>query len=161
VSDLVRDHQASVWRYLRYLGCEATLADDLTQETFLAVLRTPFEHRSNPETASYLRTVARRQFLMAMRKRRNTPSLEDLESAEEVWRDQIEKGNDKLDALDECVGHLQGRPQQAIDMHYRQGHSRKNIAEALGMSIEGVKTLLRRTRDRLRDCISRRVKRES
>jgi len=160
VSDLVRDHQASVWRYLRYLGCEATLADDLTQETFLAVLRAQFEHRSDPETASYLRTVARRQFLMAMRKQRNAPSLQELETAEEVWREQIEKGNDKLDALDDCIDRLQGRPLLVIQMHYQQGHSRKCIAAKLGMSIEGVKTLLRRTRDRLRECISRRVRRE-
>jgi len=34
---LVRAHQAGVWRYLRFLGCEPSEADDLVQETFLDV----------------------------------------------------------------------------------------------------------------------------
>ena len=42
VARLVREHQAGVWRYLRVLGCPATEAEDLTQETFLAVLTRPF-----------------------------------------------------------------------------------------------------------------------
>ncbi len=37
---LVRTHQVGVWRYVRFLGAEAAEADDLTQETFLA-LRAP------------------------------------------------------------------------------------------------------------------------
>ena len=42
---LVQQHQAEVWRYLRFLGATAELADDLTQETFLQLLRAPFEDR--------------------------------------------------------------------------------------------------------------------
>ena len=56
---LVDQHQADVWRYLRYLGAEASDADDLTQETFLAVSRSKFEQRTPAETAGYLRTAAR------------------------------------------------------------------------------------------------------
>ena len=37
-AQLIREHQAGVWRYLRVLGCSRELAEDLTQETFLAVL---------------------------------------------------------------------------------------------------------------------------
>ena len=33
LASLVREHQADVWRYLRYLGAAADDADDLTQET--------------------------------------------------------------------------------------------------------------------------------
>ena len=36
LAELVREHQADVWRYLRYLGADGHDADDLTQETFLA-----------------------------------------------------------------------------------------------------------------------------
>ena len=49
LADLVRQHQAGVWRYLRFLGCDRPLADDLTQETFLAVLETPFDIRTLPK----------------------------------------------------------------------------------------------------------------
>ena len=33
---LIETYQAGVWRYLRAMGCEASLADDLTQEVNLA-----------------------------------------------------------------------------------------------------------------------------
>ena len=36
---LVREHQAELWRYLRYLGSDAARAEDLVQETFLRVWR--------------------------------------------------------------------------------------------------------------------------
>ncbi len=72
LADLVRDHQASIWRYFRFLGVQAEEADDLTQETFLAMAKSirqsKFEQRSPGETAAYLRTVARNQLLMVRRR---------------------------------------------------------------------------------------------
>ena len=65
---IVRAHQAELWRYLRFLGCEATLVDDLIQETFLSLLQKPFEDRGPATTAAYLRRVARNHYLMALRK---------------------------------------------------------------------------------------------
>ncbi len=157
-AELVRRHQAGIWRYLRYLGCDASLADDLTQDTFLAVLRKPFEQRSAAETAAYLRTVARNQFLMAMRRRRQSPTWDDLELAEQVWAEFAgDDGDEYLASLDECLAELGGRPRQAIELRYREGRGRQEIAQALEMTDDGVKTLLRRTREALRKCITRRI----
>ncbi|HRJ79073.1 MAG TPA: sigma-70 family RNA polymerase sigma factor, partial [Planctomycetota bacterium] len=71
VEALIVAHQAGVWRYLRYLGCDRAQADDLTQETFLQVLRHGFEQRGERETAAYLRKVARNCFLMSVRRTRH------------------------------------------------------------------------------------------
>jgi RNA polymerase sigma-70 factor, ECF subfamily len=60
-AEVVRRYQAEVWRYLRYLGASAELADDLTQETFLQFLRAPYEERGPGSRAAWLRTVARNQ----------------------------------------------------------------------------------------------------
>jgi RNA polymerase sigma-70 factor (ECF subfamily) len=156
---LVRGHQAEVWRYLRFLGCDESQADDLTQETFLAVLRKPFQYRGRSQAAAYLRTVARHQLLMAARKSRRRPTAEDLETAERVWAGQVGDGggDSYLDALGDCLEELDGRPGVAIDMFYREDRSRAEIAAVLGMTEDGVKTLLRRTRDVLRRCVERRL----
>ena len=145
-ADLIQAHQAGVWRYLRYLGSDPSLADDLTQETFLAVLKKPFQQRSDAETSAYLRTVARHKFLRAIEKTRRGPTLDDLDLAERVWAEtHADGGNESLEALKDCLDQVNGRARTAIERRYRDGSSREEIAQELGMSPDGVKTLLRRT----------------
>ena len=55
---LIEKYQAGLWRYLRSLGASPDLADDLTQATFLAVLKSRFVHEAWPKTWSFLRRVA-------------------------------------------------------------------------------------------------------
>ena len=80
---LVREHQTEVWRYLRYLGATAELADDLTQETFLQLLRAPYEDRGPAARAAWLRTVARNLFVKSFR--RPPFALAELDTIEAAW----------------------------------------------------------------------------
>lgn len=157
---LVDLHQAEVWRYLRYLGAEASDADDLTQETFLALSRSKFEQRSTSETAAYLRTVARRQLLMHRRSQGREVDTVQLEAAEQVWATSVNESSmdTMLATLTDCLETLDGRARKAVDLFYRDRQGRTEIAKALDMKREGVKTLLRRTREILRDCIQRKTK---
>jgi len=160
-ADLIRQHQADVWRYLRFLGCGATEAEDLTQETFLAVLRTPFEQRSPGETAAYMRRVARNQLLMLRRRAGREPAQAELAAAESVWGAATVEGrvDAQLAALEECLKTVVApRAREAVAMHYSDGASREAIAQALQMTADGVKTLLRRTRAALRECIERKLR---
>lgn len=156
--ELVQSHQAAVWRYLRFLGCEPAQADDLTQETFLAVHCKPFEERSAEATAVYLRTVARNLYLMSLRRTRRQVIVENLELVEEVWQKlQPDDGEAYRDAMRECVETLEGRARQAVDLCYRDQRSRAEIAREMELSEDGVKSLLRRTREILRKCVEQRV----
>lgn len=157
---LVLRHQAGVWRYLRFLGAAGTEAEDLTQETFLALARADFVERDERQTAGYLRTVARNQLVALRRQQCREVSTVDLEAADSVWAAVAGSDGslaDYLDALRQCVDRLDGRPKRAIDLHYRDRAGREAIASELGMQPEGVKTLLRRTRQLLRDCIERKL----
>lgn len=156
---LVRAHQNEIWRYLRYLGCPGADAEDLTQDTFLAVLRRPFADRGPISTAAYLRRVARNLFLKARERTARRPEPANLDGAEEVWRRFCVRdgGARYVEALRECLGELPGRSHQAIERRYGQGQSRGHIATELGMSVDGVKSLLRRVRKILRECVERRV----
>ena len=160
LASLVREHQADLWRYLRYLGAAADDADDLTQETFLAVARTPFDVRSRGETAAYLRTAARNQLLMLRRRQGRQICTVELTAAEEVWAEATAAGefNEFLDALGACCETLAGRAREAIDRFYRDGQSREELAAGFDISVDGVKTLLRRTRASLRECVERRLR---
>jgi RNA polymerase sigma-70 factor (ECF subfamily) len=157
---LVVRHQAGVWRYVRFLGADTTEADDLTQETFLALARGEFIERDQRQTASYLRVVARNQLLALRRKQNREVSTVELEAADSVWA--AAAGIDGslttyLDALRDCVAQLEGRAHEAVNLHYWEAAGREAIAERLEMQPEGVKTLLRRTRQVLRECVERKL----
>jgi RNA polymerase sigma-70 factor (ECF subfamily) len=157
---VVRSHQAGVWRYLRYLGADDAEADDLTQETFLAFAKAEFAERCPRQTASYLRVIARNQLLALRRRQQREISTVELEAAESVWAEAVDSDGgleSYLDALRDCLSELDGRPRQAIDFHYRDGDGREAIAAKLDMKPDGVKSLLRRTRDLLRECVQRKV----
>jgi RNA polymerase sigma-70 factor (ECF subfamily) len=163
LADLVRTHQADVWRYLRFLGADPGEAADLTQETFLAVIKKPIEIRSRGETAAYLRTAARRQLLKLRRRQQHEITTVSLDAAESVWvaaTGSTGSLDEFLDALDGCIDRLEGRARQVIDLFYRVQAGRGEIAAQLDMKPDGVKTLLRRTRQLLRECIERRMRPE-
>ena len=67
--DLVQRHQAGLWRYLRFLGCDPAQADDLAQETFLRIFRKPVAFYSPEAASAYLRSIARTLFLKSFRSR--------------------------------------------------------------------------------------------
>jgi RNA polymerase sigma-70 factor (ECF subfamily) len=161
LADLVHQHQAGIWRYLRYLGCDSALADDLVQETFLEIHRRPIEHRSSVQSVVYLRKVARNQLRMAARKSSRRPVVENLELAEEVWArhagdDHLE---DYLADLRACLeSAVTERVRAALALSYHDGAKREQIAQQLEMTGDGVKTMLRRARSALRECIERKRK---
>jgi RNA polymerase sigma-70 factor (ECF subfamily) len=156
---LMREHQAGVWRFLRALGAEPNLADDITQETFLAVYRKPFEQRSRGQTIAYLRIVAKNLFLKARRRDGREVAVAELEQVEAEWTELVgeEDGAALAAALKECLKQLEDKPKQALDLQYQEGMQRVEIAATLGMTDDGVKTLLRRTKARLRKCMEIRI----
>ena len=157
---LMREHQAGVWRFLRALGAETHLADDLTQETFLALYRSEFEQRSRGQTVAWLRIVAKNLFLKSRRNAGKQVSVAELEHVESQWNELAgeEDGSGLAEALRECLKQLEDKPRQALDLQYKEGKKRVEIAEKLGMTDDGIKTLLRRTKARLRKCMELRVK---
>jgi RNA polymerase sigma-70 factor (ECF subfamily) len=159
LAQLIREHQADVWRYLRYLGAPASDADDLTQETFLALAHSEFVAHTAPQTAAFLRTVARNQLLMLRRRQGREISTVELAAAEQAWCEIVEpRGTEGfLAALADCLEQLEGRVRQAIDGFYRDRLSREELAAKLDMKPDGVKTLLRRTREVLKQCIEKKM----
>jgi len=156
VEALIQAHQAGVWRYLRFLGCDRAQADDLTQETFLQVLRRGFEERDARSTSAFLRTVARNCFLMNIRKTRHVRSVEDVDLADAAWEQNHgdENGGEaRLSALRQCLETVQGRARQALDMQFQQHRTGEDIALALSVSHENVRVLLHRAKQALKKCI--------
>jgi RNA polymerase sigma-70 factor (ECF subfamily) len=149
-----------VWRYLRFLGCSRAEADDLTQETFLAAWKSDFVEINDAATAGYLRTVARSRFLMMLRTRKRRPGETEFVDVEADWVQLVEHEEEfdqRADALEDCLQHVQGKARTVIDMNYKQDLRYAEIGEQLGMKPEGVRTLLKRAIAKLRECMERKL----
>jgi len=156
---LILEHQAGVWRYLRVLGSSPELAEDLTQETFLAVLQRPFTDHGPAATAAYLRQVARNLFISHQRRGGRYVLVEDVAEIDEAWDRWAGKddGETLLAVLHQCVEGLTERARLALDLRFRQDRSRSEIAATVELSENGAKNLLQRAKQQLRDCIERKI----
>ncbi len=161
-AELVLRHQNGVWRYLRVLGCDATTADDLTQETFLRVLRRDnFVQHSDEATSEYLRRTAYNLLISNHRKLGRMQVTESTTLLDESWQRWAGKdltGDEAVDALRECLEQLTDRAREALRMRFVQNVPRVEIGEALGITDHGARNLMQRAKSQLRDCVGERLK---
>ncbi len=157
--ELIEKHQTGIWRYLRALGCDPSQADDLTQDTFLAVLQRPFEEYGPAATAAYLRKVAHNQFVSAQRRAGKVTAVENIEEFDKSWEKWAgtDGGDALLESLRECLQRLTDRARMALEMRFRDRESRTNIAAVLGITEHGAKNLMQRAKKQLRKCVEGKV----
>jgi RNA polymerase sigma-70 factor, ECF subfamily len=149
----VVDAQRRVHRYLRCLRCPATIADDLVQDTLVAALRQP----ETPPLA-WLFTTSRNLWFAHLRARQRTVSLDQLQELHD--RAIAELGSDggdaRVAALRECIAELPPRSRLAVQLRYRDGLSRAEVASRIGLGDAGCKSLFDRVRAALKTCVERR-----
>ncbi|MEZ6017410.1 MAG: sigma-70 family RNA polymerase sigma factor [Planctomycetota bacterium] len=159
IERLVREHQDAVRTYLVFLGANGDQVDDLVQETFLSFLRSTFQERDSASTRAYLRTVARNHLLKEYRRAGSRPPSQDLDAAEHAWEEyESDDGGEQFrSALQLCMAGLRDDAQRVLRLRYGASTPRATIAERLGMSEAGVKSIIVRARRRLRECVERRL----
>ncbi|WP_236622065.1 RNA polymerase sigma factor [Novipirellula maiorica] len=160
-AELIERHQRGVWRYLRMLGCDSSTADDLTQETFLRVLRQGnFTQHNDAATAGYLRRTAYNLLVSRHRKHGRVQTVAEPAVLDEIWNRWAGKdltGDIAIDALRNCMELLTDRAQSALQMRFRDDISRVEIGAALGISDHGARNLMQRAKQQLRDCVEEKL----
>jgi len=135
------------------------MVDDLLQDVFLSFLSARFEHRSEASTAAFLRKVARHLLFKAKQRERSQPLILEALGAEEAWVefDAEDGGSRYLTTLRECLAALKGKAAETLALRYQANLGQAEIANRLGLSLSGVKSILVRSRRRLRECVERRL----
>lgn len=155
--ELIRRHQVGVWRYLRMLGCDESLADDLTQETLVKVIcQESFSQWSDVATAAYLRRTARNLLITYHRKGGQTKTIFTADPLDEVWNRWAGRdlsGDEGIDCLRLCMQSLTDRARTALQMRFADNASRAEIAAELKISEHGARNLMQRAKQQLRDCV--------
>jgi len=158
LAELVRTHQAPLWRYLRLLGADAAEADDLVQETFAQFATRPAHKDAIRDLVAFLRGTARNLLLAARRRgKKQVPAREWLDAVDQLAAQPDAFADHRLTALSACLESLTGRARQAIEWHHLEGVPYPELAARLQLGAEGVKSLLARSRQLLRACIQRRT----
>jgi RNA polymerase sigma-70 factor (TIGR02943 family) len=168
--DLYGDY---LYGYAFYRVYEATVAEDLVQETFLAALRSfkNFQYRSSIKT--WLTGILKHKIIDHFRKKAkeqqiddiepNINKLDDLFTKNGQWK--IKPANWNADPqklydqkefikiLHKCLSGLPGRQAGAFILREIDGESTKEICKILGISTTNSWVLLHRARMYLRRCL--------
>jgi len=157
---LYRIHRPRVYALCLRMVKNPTQAEDLTQETFLSVLRGIRDFRGQSNFTTWLHRVTRNTVLMCFRKERlKETSLEEMNDCQEVsgrprreWGtpDQhLESTPDRL-LLQRAVARLSGGFRTALVLHDLHGYEHREIAAILGCATGTSKSQVHKARLRLR-----------
>jgi RNA polymerase sigma-70 factor (ECF subfamily) len=153
---LLRDREklfAYCWSILR----DDDLAEEIFQEVSTLAVQKRGTIQNEQHLAGWLRLAARRKALEAIRARKRMPELLDeevlglLESEWGAW--DAKPSAAWLEALRHCLGKLNGRARELIELRYQQGLKSRQIADRLGRNVQSVYVALTRIHLKLADCV--------
>jgi RNA polymerase sigma-70 factor (ECF subfamily) len=138
-----------VFRFTLYLSGDPSLAEEITQETFVRAWVNSSEIRGGTVKA-YLLTIARNLFL-SERKRTGRQVAVDANLIDPSPGPQaIAESRTELDAALEALQALPEIDRAALLMHVQDGLSYAAVATVLGTSVPAIKVRIHRARMKLR-----------
>ena len=158
---LVMLHQDAVYGFSLSLTRQPSIADDVTQETFISAFRNISKMRGDNVRAWLLRIARNKAYDYFRRQNRRRESSVDEETA--VFRDKLVSDNpspadvamnsELREALEHCVRALSYEHREVIVLIDVQGSSYDDAAVICGVNIGTIKSRLNRARRRVRDCL--------
>src|ERR1700693_357061 len=145
IEDAFDDYHQAVFDFAYRLTHSADVAEDITQDCFLALVRAP--ERFNPDRGTlknYLFAITRNLVLKNYRDQRTTETA-DLDLASDP-RSTLEISS----AVESAVAGLPHLQQEALVLFQYEGLALEEIAHIVGTDVGTVKSRLHRARERLR-----------
>lgn len=156
---LVVRHAADLHRFVGSLGVRGADADDVLQDTFLAAWRGAGTYRGDGSARAWLFSVARNAVRHSVRRRVGEPDhfapLEAIDSLEAIaeaagWGSESEsRERDTADLVRTALARLAPADREILVLRDVEGLTGEETAEALSLSLAGMKSRLHRARLRL------------
>jgi len=158
VEELVVGFHDHLFAFLYLLGVRDADVDDVAQEVTVEIYRSLARYEPDQPFLPWMRAVARNVTSKHWRSKRRR--REHMTRFRELVEERLEAGpvaeateGFAVGALRTCMERLQQRQKRVLDLRYRDGMDSSRIAETLGMTSSGVRTVLARVRDALKSCV--------
>jgi RNA polymerase sigma-70 factor, ECF subfamily len=141
-------YHRAIYSFAYRLTRRPAVAEDLTQECFLALLRAP--HRFDPARGSmkvYLFSITRN---LALKQYRDDPGERRIEESKDLAAADPWRSIEVLSAVSAAVAALPLLQREALVLFEYEGMSIEEIAVIVGAEVGTVKSRLHRARERLR-----------
>jgi RNA polymerase sigma-70 factor (ECF subfamily) len=155
--ELVRRYHHGVYGFLRRLGADPSLAEDLTQETYAKAWRRIETLRRSASLRSWLLTIARNEYLQWARVER--PEVAAIDEGREAEDDGTAGAESDLllserdRAVRRAVSLLDPVLRETVALHYFQDLSLREVGEVQGIPAGTVKSRVNRALGRLRELL--------
>jgi RNA polymerase sigma factor (sigma-70 family) len=167
---LVRDHQAMVFRTLLRLTGSREHVDDLAQDVFLRLYRALPSFRGEALITTYLYRIAVNVAQDEWKRRRDDRSHVSLSDETSAWEERLahpdRNAEQQLEerefqqTVEEQLQLLSQIERTILILYHQEERSYEQISYALGMPIGTVRTHLHRGRKKLREAIQQRQTKE-
>lgn len=160
---ICRAHETRLLRQALTLCGDASLAEDLAQETLVEAWKSLRRYNGRCQFFTWLCAILLHRYRNSVRRKRPTPlsflaqsdhdnvraRLEGL-TAQDASPDHAVQQREEAAQLLACIHELPPKHQQVIYLRFYVDHSLEGIAQALGCSVGTVKSQLFRALDKLR-----------
>lgn len=133
--------------------------DEVLQETAVAVIESFDRYDPSRPFVGWAIGIARNQVRLHCRRKGRERLAFDSDAVDALARAFVDQTphDPRLDRLGECVESLDARSKELCRLRYVQDLKPADIGERLGLAANAVAKALQRVRDRLRECIERKV----
>lgn len=165
LTELIALHQGAVYRFAMRMCRHPADAEDVLQDTLVALARGIRDFRGGSSLSTWLFGVARSFCIKKRRRRKGAPPTTDSldESSESEGRALEERGagpevlaadKEIHRALERALGSLEPSQREVLVLRDIEGLSAAEVAEVLGIGVAAAKSRLHRARLSLREAIA-------
>ena len=157
-SGIVRLHQQWIRAYFRSRLSDWSVADDLSQDVFIAAHRKIRQFRGESTLQTWLGGIAHNHLRNFIRKNRElalggSEELQPLLDQQQLEQSANPEISDQLEALRSCVAKLPENSRSLINQRYTQGLNLRDIAKESGRGYSALTMQFHRVREALAECI--------
>ncbi len=164
ITCLLLEHRSALLAYILAAVRNYADADDIFQETSLAITTSFSQLRNSSGFLPWAREIARRRILAHARQKKRLLLIDDelldklSEAAERLNIQEQKQKESHRNILHSCLEQLPTESRRLIAMRYDSPSPPvENIAKQFGRSVQGTYALLKRIRFVLRDCVENKL----